>query len=170
MITDRKIINYQKAKQVSQRIKRAGKKIVLATGCFDIPHIGHLVYLSFCKSKGDILFVSVGNDRTVKQLKGERRPILNENYRARTIAGYQVVDYVVISEEYGKMDHNILTQILKPDVYVVPANDSAVREKEELILKNDGKFIIYHRNKNKKSLDSVSTTSLEKKLFEKSKI
>lgn len=166
MKTDKKIVKYRDIPRIIRKLHRHNRKIVLTTGCFDIPHIGHLIHLNFCKSKGDILFVSVGNDKTVRRLKGSKRPIINEKLRAKTIAAFQVVDFVVISEEFGKMDHNRLVEILKPDIYVVPSTDSVINEKRELIVRSGGKFVIYNRKKLRRSLSYISTTMLERKINE----
>ena len=73
-----------------------GKKVVMANGCFDLLHVGHVRYLEAAKRLGDVLVVAINSDRSVCQLKGPGRPIVNENDRAEIIGAMSFVDYVVI--------------------------------------------------------------------------
>ncbi len=160
MKTDKKIVGYRKLPQIRKEATRKKKRIVFTTGCFDLLHLGHVMHLSrCCKERGDILVVSVGNDKTVRSLKGPTRPIQDERFRARMVAALECVDYVVISREFGKMDHNRIVELLKPDIYVVPTTDSHLEEKKKLILANGGKLVTCRRIKR-----GVSTTRLAQKL------
>lgn len=162
MLTDKKIINYSQLKRL--RNKNKDKKIVLTAGCYDLLHLGHLIHLSYCKSKGDILVVSIGNDITIRTLKGNSRPINSEVIRARMLAAMSVVDYVVISEEYGKMDHSRSVSSLKPDLYIAPSSDTHVKEKRELVESNGGVFMLCKRIPPNHIKGGISTTALEGKL------
>jgi rfaE bifunctional protein nucleotidyltransferase chain/domain len=164
MKTDRKIITYAQAVSMRRRSRKRGVRIVLTTGCYDILHLGHIIHFCFCKSKGDILVVSVGNDDTVRYLKGSGRPLNPQSFRARMVAALECVDYVVISEEFGKMDHTRLVEILRPDVYVVPSTDSMIEEKRQLIMENGGRFIACRRLPPGNLKGGVSTTAIEEKL------
>lgn len=88
--------------------------MVLANGCFDLIHAGHVRYLKGSKEKGDILVVALNSDSSVRQLKGEGRPILREKQRAEIISSFSVVDYVTFFEE-RKVDRVLLA--LKPHVH-----------------------------------------------------
>jgi len=79
------IVNHGKLKEI--RDVNRDKKIVFASGVFDLFHIGHLKYLKKAKELGDILVVNVVNDSRVKILKGNNRPIINEKMRAKIIKG-----------------------------------------------------------------------------------
>jgi D-glycero-beta-D-manno-heptose 1-phosphate adenylyltransferase len=79
--------------------KRGGKRVVLANGCFDTLHVGHIRYLSGAKEEGDLLVVGVNSDASVQRLKGPGRPILNEEARAQLVAALRDVDYVTIFPE-----------------------------------------------------------------------
>ena len=94
--------------------KRAGKKIVLANGCFDTLHAGHVRYLAGAKAEGDILVVGVNADESVRGLKGAGRPILDEQARAQLVAGLRDVDCVVI---FAEANVEGLLQELRPDVH-----------------------------------------------------
>jgi bifunctional ADP-heptose synthase (sugar kinase/adenylyltransferase) len=127
--------------------------------------LGHIIHFNYCKSKGDVLFVSVGNDKTVMNLKGPGRPINDERFRARMIAAVEYVDYVVISEESGKMDHTRLMKLLKPDFYVVPSTDSALLEKKVMVEREGGRVIACRRLPPGRLKGGISTSKLEEKLL-----
>src|SRR5437868_5848659 len=77
----------------------AGKKIVLANGCFDILHVGHVRYLEGARALGDALVVAINSDRSVRALKGPGRPILNEKERSTLVSALRCVDHVVVFDE-----------------------------------------------------------------------
>ncbi len=90
-----------------------GKKIVLANGCFDLLHVGHVRYLVAAKALGDILVVAINSDASVRQLKGAGRPIMNQDERAEIIAALACVDFVVIFDEPNVIN---VIQELKPAI------------------------------------------------------
>jgi D-beta-D-heptose 7-phosphate kinase/D-beta-D-heptose 1-phosphate adenosyltransferase len=75
------------------------KSIVFTNGCFDLLHLGHLTYLKEASKLGDILIVGLNSDSSVRMIKGEKRPILNEMNRSSIIAALEFVDFVVIFDE-----------------------------------------------------------------------
>ncbi len=86
-------------KELSDKLKQKGKKVVFTNGCFDILHVGHIKYLETAKSFGDVLILGLNSDTSVKRLKGKSRPINIEEDRAYTLAALKSVDYVVLFEE-----------------------------------------------------------------------
>ncbi|MDF9796637.1 rfaE bifunctional protein nucleotidyltransferase chain/domain [Catalinimonas alkaloidigena] len=95
--------------------RMAGKKIVFTNGCFDILHRGHATYLRKARSLGDLLVIGLNSDASVKRLKGESRPINNEDDRAYILESLECVNYVV---KFGEdTPHELLSQ-LKPDILV----------------------------------------------------
>ncbi|MBW1645076.1 MAG: D-glycero-beta-D-manno-heptose 1-phosphate adenylyltransferase [Deltaproteobacteria bacterium] len=94
---------------------RAGKKIVFTNGCFDLLHPGHLTYLEQARELGDLLVVAVNSDASVRRLKGEPRPILGQEVRARMLAGLRAVDYVTIFDD---PDPERVIAALEPDILV----------------------------------------------------
>lgn len=94
--------------------KNRGERIVLANGCFDVLHVGHARYLQGARREGDVLVVAVNGDQSVRALKGEGRPVLTADARARLVAGLAAVDYVVVFEE---PDVTNLLSTLRPDVH-----------------------------------------------------
>jgi rfaE bifunctional protein nucleotidyltransferase chain/domain len=94
--------------------RRLGKKIVLANGCFDILHVGHVRYLNGAREEGDVLVVGVNADSSVRALKGPGRPVLGENARAALVAALRAVDYVVV---FPETNAEPLLEALRPDVH-----------------------------------------------------
>lgn len=92
-----------------------GKKVVFTNGCFDLMHRGHYIYLAEAADFGDVLVVGLNSDRSVKNLKGEHRPIHNEADRAFQLAALSFVDFVVVFDEETPID---LITALEPDVLV----------------------------------------------------
>ncbi|PLW97904.1 MAG: D-glycero-beta-D-manno-heptose 1-phosphate adenylyltransferase [Marinilabiliales bacterium] len=91
------------------------KKIVFTNGCFDLLHLGHIDYLSKAKDLGDILIIGVNTDDSVRRLKGESRPITDENSRSSIIASLQFVNAVVLFDE--DTPYELIKQV-QPDVLV----------------------------------------------------
>jgi len=114
MDTATKITTLAQARVLAFQARQCGKRVVLANGCFDLLHVGHLRYLRGARERGDLLFVGVNADSSVRRLKGEGRPILDAQARARLVAALECVDCVVIFEEPNV---NRLLQGLKPDVH-----------------------------------------------------
>lgn len=95
------------------------QKIVFTNGCFDILHYGHISYLQKAASFGDKLIVGLNSDNSVRRLKGESRPINNQNDRAAILAALECVDYVVIFDEDTPIN---LIEEIKPDILVKGAD------------------------------------------------
>jgi glycerol-3-phosphate cytidylyltransferase len=94
--------------------RQAGKKIVATNGCFDILHIGHLRYLEESKKMGDILVVGINSDASVKALKGNNRPINNQDDRAELVCGLKPVDYIIV---FNELDACNFLEKVKPHIY-----------------------------------------------------
>jgi D-glycero-beta-D-manno-heptose 1-phosphate adenylyltransferase len=83
--------------ELAQSLK--GRRVVLANGCFDILHVGHLRYLKGARALGDVLVVAINSDRSVRAIKDPGRPILDENERVALVSALECVDYVVLFDE-----------------------------------------------------------------------
>lgn len=94
-----KIIPRTQVSTLGERLRREGFRIVFANGCFDILHVGHVRYLQDAKNQGEVLVVGVNSDRTVQELKGPGRPLLEAGARAELVAALESVDYVVIFDD-----------------------------------------------------------------------
>ena len=90
-------------------------KVVFTNGCFDLIHRGHVDYLSKARDLGDLLIVGLNSDDSVRRLKGEKRPISNQDSRAMVLAAFTFVDYVVVFDEDTPIN---LIRSLKPDILV----------------------------------------------------
>jgi rfaE bifunctional protein nucleotidyltransferase chain/domain len=92
----------------------SGKKVVLANGCFDILHVGHIRYLEGARSLGDALVVAINSDRSVRALKGSGRPILTEDERVTLVSALRCVDHVVVFDE---PDVTHVLDVLRPAIH-----------------------------------------------------
>lgn len=104
---------------VRKQLKEEGKKVVFTNGCFDILHSGHIDYLNKAKALGDVLILGLNSDSSIKRIKGEKRPILDQNERAILTANLKAVDYVVFFDEDDPFK---IISYLIPDVLVKGAD------------------------------------------------
>jgi D-beta-D-heptose 7-phosphate kinase/D-beta-D-heptose 1-phosphate adenosyltransferase len=101
------------------RHRAAGKRIVFTNGCFDLIHLGHVKYFQFAKAQGDLLVVAVNTDSSIRRLKGNKRPIINEQDRVAVLEELESIDYLVRFEEETPID---LIPEIRPDVLVKGAD------------------------------------------------
>ena len=94
--------------------RRKGARIVLANGCFDLFHVGHIRYLAGAKALGDVLIVGINSDEQVRKLKGGNRPFMPEHERAEIVAALKFVDYVTIFDEPTVTE---LIRAVRPDFH-----------------------------------------------------
>jgi D-glycero-beta-D-manno-heptose 1-phosphate adenylyltransferase len=109
-----KIVSRERLRELLQQRRRTGAKLVLANGCFDTLHVGHVRYLEGARREGDILVVAVNSDSSVCHLKGPGRPILPGSARAELVAAIRAVDYVVL---FSEPNVETLLEFLRPDVH-----------------------------------------------------
>ena len=114
MNTAEKILPLEKLAEVLAEARRNGQRIVLANGCFDLLHAGHIRFLEGARREGDLLVVAVNSDASERKLKGPGRPVLPAEARARLVAAVAAVDYVVVFEQD---DVTHLLERLRPDVH-----------------------------------------------------
>jgi len=114
MDTREKILTREELLRRAADHRGRGERIVLANGCFDLLHVGHVRYLQSAKKEGDVLVVAINSDQSTQSLKGLGRPILPEQARARLVAALGPVDYVVL---FGEPDVAALLTELRPDVH-----------------------------------------------------
>src|SRR3989338_1621862 len=96
---NKKIKTLNQLIKIVNKLKKQNKKIVTTNGVFDILHLGHVKYLEEAKRLGDVLIVGVNTDSSVKQIKGNKRPINDEKSRVGVLAGLESVDYVFLLNE-----------------------------------------------------------------------
>ncbi len=143
---EQKILEYSQLQDIGEQLRQDHKKIVLVSGCFDLPHLGHVTFFEDAKSRGDMLVVALGPDNIIKQLKGPRRPIMDQQYRAQMLAAFAVVDFVIIADEPlsmpGAVHFEKLVSILKPDFFAINEFNSGIAEKKALIEKYGGQLAV----------------------------
>jgi len=113
--TENRVKTQEDIKSICLDMKSKGKRIVFTNGCFDIIHIGHIKYLEEAKKFGDILIVGINSDSSVKKIKGDKRPINQQDDRAQIIAALKPVDYVIVFDE--DTPYNLINT-LKPNILV----------------------------------------------------
>jgi D-beta-D-heptose 7-phosphate kinase/D-beta-D-heptose 1-phosphate adenosyltransferase len=136
--------------------KQINETIVFTNGCFDLLHLGHITYLEEARTYGDRLIVGLNSDASVRRLKGDLRPILPEQERARMLAAFQFVDAVCIFEEDTPLN---LIQTILPHVLIKGGDympDTVVGS--EIVQQNGGKTMIIP------FLEGYSTTRLIEKI------
>ena len=135
-----KIFNRNELATVLQQLKSEGNVVVTTNGCFDVLHLGHLRYLQAARQLGDLLVVAINSDASVRELKGENRPLIPEDERAEMLAGLECVDYVVIFPELTPIE---LLSELKPNIHV-KGGDYKLEQlvEREIVEANGGKIIV----------------------------
>ena len=137
---NQKIYHRSELASVLQQLKTEGKTVVTTNGCFDVLHLGHLRYLRAARQLGDLLVVAVNSDSSVRQLKGENRPLVSEAERAEMLAGLECVDYVIIFPELTPID---LLSELKPSIHV-KGGDYKLEQliEKDVVEANGGKVVV----------------------------
>jgi rfaE bifunctional protein nucleotidyltransferase chain/domain len=133
------ILDQSELKKNCIRYKKEGKEIVFTNGCFDILHAGHIDYLTKAKALGDVLVVGVNSDKSVREIKGSKRPIIPQEERALIISNLKPVDYVTLFDEPTPKE---LIELLLPDILVKGADweiDKVVGR--EVVEANGGKVL-----------------------------
>jgi D-glycero-beta-D-manno-heptose 1-phosphate adenylyltransferase len=111
------------------RLRREGRRVVLANGCFDLFHVGHVRYLAAARALGDVLFVGVNSDASVTRLKGRGRPLMPAAERMEILAAFRAVDHVVAFDDETADD---LVARLRPHVHAKGTDytDTTVPERD----------------------------------------
>jgi len=116
------LMTWEEARSYRDDLRTAGRRLVFTNGCYDILHPGHLTLLETARSFGDQLLVAINSDASVRRLKGEGRPIVPEQDRARMLLALRVVDAVVLFDQDTPGE---LIDLLLPDVLVKGGDWSA---------------------------------------------
>ena len=110
-----KILERNALKDKLEELRKKGKKIAFTNGCFDILHVGHVRYLREAKKTADVLVLALNSDSSVRSIKGEKRPLMNEKERAEILAALEFIDFVTIFPELTPLE---LINYLKPDILI----------------------------------------------------
>jgi D-glycero-beta-D-manno-heptose 1-phosphate adenylyltransferase len=109
-----KILSRDQLREQVQQWRRAGQRIILANGNFDLLHVGHVRYLRGAKALGGKLVVAVNSDESVRALKGEGRPIMPEQERAEIVSALADVDAVIV---FPELDVRSIIREIRPDIH-----------------------------------------------------
>ena len=122
-----------------------GKNVVLANGCFDILHVGHLRYLQGARALGDVLVVAINSDKSMRSIKDSGRPILGQDERVALVSALRCVDYVVLFDEPNV---SRVLDVLRPAIHAkgtdyteqtVPERDQVLSYGGEVRITGDSK-------------------------------
>lgn len=154
------IVKISQIKKLCQLIHQQNKKIVLVGGCFDLVHLGHLVFLEKAKSIGDILIVLLESDQTIRRLKGENRPINSQVNRAKFLTYLESVDFIVLLPELKTdQQYQDLVSQIKPNIIAVTSGDPNLQLKTNTIKSTSAKIVVVT-----KKILQQSTSLIIKKL------
>jgi len=105
--------------ETRKKLKDEKKKVVFTNGCFDVLHAGHVDYLNKAKDAGDVLILGLNSDASVKRIKGEKRPIVQQEERAFILSNLKAVDYVTLFDE--DTPEEIISELI-PDILIKGAD------------------------------------------------
>lgn len=122
-------------------VRASGKKLVVTNGCFDLLHPGHVTYLECARNQGDVLLLGLNGDDSVRQLKGEGRPVNSEADRAVVVAALQSVDGVCI---FAEKTATRFLSAAQPDIYVKGGDYTleTVNQDERRVVENAGGRVV----------------------------
>lgn len=152
------LISLNELLEIRKTLKQSNQKVVFTNGCFDILHAGHVDYLVKAKECGDVLILGLNSDSSVRNIKGENRPIVTENERAFVLNNLKPVDFVVLFDE--PTPHELIEAII-PDILVKGADwniENIVGR--DVVEKNGGEV------KTIKFVTEQSTTNIIKKVID----
>jgi rfaE bifunctional protein nucleotidyltransferase chain/domain len=109
-----RVLDLEGARATAEAARASGRRVVLANGCFDLLHVGHVRYLADARALGDLLIVGVNGDAAVRRLKGPGRPLMPAAERAEILAALRVVDHVVVFDDDTA---DALVALLRPAVH-----------------------------------------------------
>jgi rfaE bifunctional protein nucleotidyltransferase chain/domain len=153
----KKILDSAALKSTIEQLRKKGKKIVFTNGCFDIIHAGHADYLQKAREFGDCLIIGLNSDSSIKAIKGEKRPVVRQDYRLKLISALECVDFVTVFDEDTP---ETLIRSIKPDVLVKGADWEGKQVAGAAFVKENGgtvKFI--------KMLPGISTTEIIERIL-----
>jgi D-glycero-beta-D-manno-heptose 1-phosphate adenylyltransferase len=130
-----KQVGRAEVKLLGDRLRREGRVIAFANGCFDLLHVGHIRFLRAAREQGDVLVVGINSDRSVAALKGPGRPLLGQGARAELLAALEFVDYVAIFDD---LNAECILRDLRPHVQCKGADYSELTVPEKLVMERLG--------------------------------
>ena len=128
-----KLVKEDEINALIKKLRSENKTIVFTNGCFDILHAGHVRYLKESKSKGDVLIVGLNSDSSIKKIKGESRPINNEQDRTEVLSALENVNYIIVFNEttpvklLDKIKPAIYTKCVDYTIQTLPEADTVIK-------------------------------------------
>jgi D-glycero-beta-D-manno-heptose 1-phosphate adenylyltransferase len=158
MANERIVDRLELALRVAEARKQ-GKLIVMANGCFDVLHVGHVRYLEAAKAMGDLLVVGVNSDDQARRLKGDGRPVMSQDQRAEIVASLEAVDLVTVFDEPTVEE---LLLALRPDIHAKGTDytEDSVPERD-VVRSYGGRVAIAGDPKNHSSSEMIDKVSRE---------
>jgi D-beta-D-heptose 7-phosphate kinase/D-beta-D-heptose 1-phosphate adenosyltransferase len=149
-----KLVSLETVKQIIQDAQKTNKRVIWTNGCFDILHVGHIIYLEKAKALGDILVIGINSDDSVRLFKGPPRPFVEEQQRARVLSALACVDYVTIFDEETPMK---CLETLRPNIFAKGGDYTidSMNQDERRLLESFGCEIVFLPGK-----EGMSTTEL----------
>ena len=145
------LVSLKELKAIRQKLKAGNKKVIFTNGVFDLIHSGHVDYLVKAKALGDVLIVGLNSDKSVKKIKGDKRPILIQDERSFILANLKPVDYIILFDE--DTPENLIKELI-PDI-LVKGGDWTV----DKIVGND---IVFKNGGEVKSIEFINPQSTSK--------
>ncbi len=158
MKLEQRILTLENAVAEREALRRAGKKLVITNGCFDLLHRGHATYLAAAREHGDELWVLINSDASIQELKGPERPLVDAFSRALLLVSLRAVERVVIFDSL-RCDAELAA--LAPDVYVKGGDYTldSLNPDERRALLDAGTTVVFQP-----FVDGFSTTNIIEKI------
>jgi rfaE bifunctional protein nucleotidyltransferase chain/domain len=152
------IIARNQLSEFAAKVREEGFPLILANGCFDLVHVGHIRYLVGAKAIGGRLLVAINSDEQVRLLKGQGRPVISENERAEIVAAFRCVDAVTIFNEPTVEE---IIHIIKPDFHAkgTDYSEDTVPERE-IVRGNGGRVVIVGDPKDHSSTELLRSVQI----------
>ncbi len=156
-----RVVDRERLRERIASARSNGAQIVMANGCFDLLHVGHVRYLEAAKALGDLLIVGVNSDDQARKLKGDGRPLLPQDQRAEIVASLEAVDFVTVFEE-PTVEQLLLA--LKPDIHAKGTDytEDSVPERD-VVRSYGGRVAIAGDPKNHSSSEIIEKLAVSRK-------
>ena len=154
------VVNADQLVEAAAAARESGQRVVTTNGCFDILHVGHVRILNQARAEGDVLFLGLNGDASVRRLKGADRPINHESDRAEILANLKSIDYVYIFSEDTPVE---FLKLVKPDIHIKGADYTTGGLAETPVVESFGGIV-----KLLPLVPNKSTTSLVEKIHAQS--
>lgn len=160
-----KITDLSELALVLKGIKKQNSRIVLAGGCFDLLHTGHVVFLEKAKKEGDFLIILLESDQKISRLKGKGRPVNSQQDRAKVLAALESIDLVVCLPDMKNEDYDRVVKLIKPQIIATTEGDLSVEYKKRTakLVNAEVKFVstLLENYSTGKIIDRIATVKNE---------